>query len=92
MEPGANVHGTRGLGEIASAEAMGHGRLTLQIKGNLYQDGHTFDGAPPRNTQVSTGTAALAYGLSPYFDAFVGLAGYSLSGSADPGIDGAGMG
>ncbi len=92
MEPTANKQGTRGLGGIVSAEPMGQGRLTLQIKGNLYQMGRTFEGAPPKNTQVSTGTGAIAYGLSPWFDAFLGIAAYSLSGSETPGVDGAGLG
>lgn len=92
MEPNANVHGTLGLGEIVSAEAMGLGRLTLQVKGNLYQMGRDFPGAPPKNTQVGTLTAAAAYGLSPYFDAFLGVAGYNLGGSGTDGVDGSGLG
>lgn len=92
MEPNANVHATLGLGEIVSAEAMGHGRLTLQARGNLYQMGRTFDGAPPKGTQVTTGTLAAAYGINPFFDAFLGFAGYNLGGSDSAGVNGAGLG
>lgn len=92
MEPNANVYGTLGLGEIVSAEAMGHGRLTLQAKGSLYQMGRTFAGAPPKSTQVTIGSGAVAYGLSPYFDAFLGFGAYNLSGSDAVGINGSGLG
>lgn len=92
MEPNANVHGTLGLGEIVSAEAMGLGRLTFQAKGNLYQMGRDFAGAPPKNTQVTTFTTAAAYGISPYFDAFLGVAGFNLSGAKTPGVNGGGLG
>lgn len=92
MEPNASVLGTRGLGGILSAEAMGHGRLTLQGKGNLYQMGRTFAGAPEKNSQVTTGTAAVAYGINPFFDAFLGLAAYGVSASKTPGQNGGGLG
>jgi outer membrane protein OmpA-like peptidoglycan-associated protein len=92
MEPNSNVNGTLGLGQVVSAEAMGLGRLALQIRGNLYQQGRDFPGAPPKGTQVTTVTGAVAYGLSPYFDAFVSAAGYNLSGSGVDGVDGGGPG
>lgn len=92
MEPNASVLGTRGLGGILSAEAMGHGRLTVQGRGNLYQMGRDFPGAPAKGSQITTGTAAVAYGINPFFDAFVGLAAYDVSASKTPGQDGGGLG
>lgn len=91
MEPNANVHGTLGLGEIVSAEAMGHGRLTFHARGGLYQMGRTFPGAPDKGSQVTTGTGALAYGINPFFDAFFGFAGYNVSASKE-GSNGSGLG
>ncbi len=90
MEPSANVNGTLGLGQTVSAEAMGQGRLTLAARGNLYQQGKDFPGAPKKDAQVTTGTTALAFGLSPYIDAFANVAIYNLSGS-DPD-NGTGLG
>src|SRR5688500_8759343 len=92
MEPNASVLGTRGLGGILSAEAMGHGRLTVHGKGNLYQMGRTFPGAPAKGSQVSTSTLAVAYGINPFFDAFLGLAAYNVAGSKTPGQDDGGLG
>jgi outer membrane protein OmpA-like peptidoglycan-associated protein len=90
MEPSSNVLGTLGLGHIVSAEAMGQGRLTLVARGNLYQQAKEFPGGPKKDAQITTGTFGLGFGLSPYIDAFAGLAAYNLSGS-DPD-NGAGLG
>jgi outer membrane protein OmpA-like peptidoglycan-associated protein len=77
---------------VLSAEALGHGRLTLQGKGSLYTMGRAVPGAPAKGSQILTGTAAAAYGLNPYFDAFLGLGAYDVSGSRTPGQDGGGLG
>jgi outer membrane protein OmpA-like peptidoglycan-associated protein len=98
MEPNASIYGTLGLGQILSAEAMGQGRLTVNVRGNLSQQAKSygpapeFGGAPPKNTQVSTYIGALAVGINPYFDAFVNVAGYNLSGAKEDGVNGAGLG
>jgi outer membrane protein OmpA-like peptidoglycan-associated protein len=90
IEPAANVNGTLGLGQAVSAEAMGQGRLTLSARGNLYQQAKDFPGAPAKNAQVTTTTAAVAFGLSPYIDAYANLAAYNLSNSKND--NGAGLG
>jgi outer membrane protein OmpA-like peptidoglycan-associated protein len=90
VEPSVNVNGTLGLGQAVSAEAMGQGRLTVSARGNLYQQAKEFPGAPKKDAQITTGTGALAFGLSPYIDAFGSLAVYNLSGSAPD--NGAGVG
>ena len=90
MEPAANVNGTLGLGQAVSAEAMGQGRLTIAARGNLYQQAKDFPGAPMKNAQVTTATTAVAFGMSPYIDAFANIAAYNLSGSAPN--NGAGLG
>ena len=90
MEPSASALGTVGLGQVMSAEAMGPGRLTVQWRGNLYQQQADFPGAPPNGAQVITTTGALALGLSPYLDIFAALTGYNLSGAGEE--DGAGLG
>lgn len=91
LEPSANVQGTRGLGQIVSAEAMGQGRLTLALRGNLYQQGKDFPGAPSKDAQITTSTAALGFGVNPYIDAFAGMAVYNVSGGESSG-DGSGPG
>lgn len=90
MDPAVNIYGTVGLGQAISAEPMGQGRLTISARGNLYQQAKDFTGAPKKNAQVTTGTTAIGFGLSPYIDAFANIAFYNLSG-AEP-INGAGLG
>ncbi len=90
MDPAANIHGTLGIGQAVSAEAMGEARLTLSGRGNLYQQAKDFPGAPKKGAQITTGDAAIAFGLSPYVDAFANLAGYNISGDATG--NGAGLG
>ena len=90
MDPAANVNGTVGLGQAVSAEPMGQGRLTISARGNLYQQAKDFSGAPKKDAQVTTGTTAIGFGLSPYIDAFANVAFYNLNGS-EPN-NGAGLG
>jgi outer membrane protein OmpA-like peptidoglycan-associated protein len=93
MEPSASSLGTVGLGQVMSAEAMGPGRMTFQLRANLYQQDKDFPGAPPKDAQITTTTAALAFGLSPYLDVYASLAGYNLGGmdSGNGGGLGTGM-
>lgn len=90
MDPAANVNGTVGLGQTVSAEPMGQGRLTISARGNLYQQAKDFADAPKKDAQITTGTTAIGFGLSPYIDAFANVAFYNLSG-AEPN-NGAGLG
>ncbi len=90
MEPAANTNGTLGLGQAVSAEAMGQGRLTVSARGNLYQQAKGFPGAPLKDAQITTATTAVAFGMSPYVDAFANIAAYNISGSAP--MNGAGVG
>ncbi len=91
MEPAANVNGTLGLGQSVSAEPMGQGRLTLSARSNLYQQGKDFPGAPKKNAQITTASSAIAFGMSPYIDAFANVAAYNVSGGG-PADNGAGLG
>jgi outer membrane protein OmpA-like peptidoglycan-associated protein len=99
MEPNASQYGTLGLGQILSAEAMGQQRLTINVRGNLFQQAKSyglapeFGGAPPKNAQVTTGIGAVAFGFNPYFDGFLNLAVFNISAAnSAPGVNGAGLG
>jgi outer membrane protein OmpA-like peptidoglycan-associated protein len=90
VEPSANVNGTLGLGQIVSAEAMGQGRFTASLRGNLYQQGKEFPGGPKLDARIATGTAGLGFGVTPYLDVFGACNFYNLSGSDSE--DGGGVG
>lgn len=98
MEPVAGVDGTLGMGQILSAEAMGQGRLTVNVRGNLSQQTKSYGPAPefggsvPKGTQLTTATGAFAVGINPYFDAFLSVAAFNKSGATDTGVNGAGLG
>ncbi len=81
MEPAASPYGTLGMSSIVSAEPMGSGRLTLQLRGNAYPQERTFPGAPKKNAQIISSTGAVAFGMNPYMDAFATLAAYNIRNS-----------
>src|SRR5437879_1678248 len=79
MDPSANNNGTRGLGQIVSAEPMGQGRLTVTARGNLYLQAKDFPGAPAKDAQISTGTFGLGFGANPYMDVFAAANIYNVA-------------
>jgi OOP family OmpA-OmpF porin len=90
MEPSANLHGTLGLGQVVSAEAMGQGRVTVAARGNLYLQTREFAGAPRKDAQVATGTLGIGFGVNPYIDLFAAANAYNVGNS--PGSEGGGLG
>ena len=86
LEPETNPNGTLGMSNLVSGEAMGIGRLTVNMRGNFYQQQKAFVGAPAKNVQVYTGTGALAFGVAPSVDVFAALSAYNLSDKNGSGL------
>ena len=76
LEPAANPYGTLGMSQIVSAQPMGEGRLSLQVRGNFYKQDEQFKGAPAKGAQITTATGGAAFGLNPYMDVFASVGAY----------------
>jgi outer membrane protein OmpA-like peptidoglycan-associated protein len=85
MEPTINPYGTVGMSNVVSAEPLGAGRVSLELKGNFYQQQDAFAGTPNKNTDVTTATLGAALGLNPYIDGFIGIGAYNLNGGGNSG-------
>lgn len=90
MEPTLNPYGTAGMSNVVSAEPLGEGRLSMELRGNFYQQEEAFNGTPLLNAQITTATFGAALGFNPYIDGFVGLGGYNIRGNGGGNGSGAG--
>lgn len=96
VAPTNTWYGTRGLGQTASAEALGAGRLIFGLTGSFYQQQKHFAGSPNVDANIFTGIGSIAYGLNPFVDAFASITGfgstnYNSEQASGPGTVGAGV-
>lgn len=90
LEPGASPYGTLGMSQVISAEPMGAGRLTLQLRGNFYQQDAASTGTQVHGTQITSATGAAALGMNSYMNIFASLGAYNLQNT--PVKAGSGLG
>jgi outer membrane protein OmpA-like peptidoglycan-associated protein len=68
--PTTTAWGTRGLSQTSSAEALGAGRLNLNLQGTWYRQQDAYPGTPNAGANIATGLGALAFGVSNHLDVF----------------------
>ncbi len=73
-------HGTRGLSQTGSAEALGQGQTTFGLTTSWYPQLRDYPGGPPKWANVFTGLGALSYGLNNYLDIFASSSEYGILG------------
>jgi len=78
--PSQNLLSTRGLNAIYSAEVLGEGRLSFTLSSAWYMQKKSFVSAPNEGADVITGTLSSGFGVSPFFDIYLALSGYGISG------------
>lgn len=78
--PSQNPLSTRGLNSIYSAEVLGEGRLSFTLSSAWYMQKKSFTHAPNEGADVITGTLSSGFGVSSYFDIYLALSGYGISG------------
>ncbi len=71
--PTTTAWGTCGLSQTASAEALGAGRLNVNLQGTWYRQKDFLPGTPNVGANIATGLGALAFGVSNHFDVFGGV-------------------
>jgi outer membrane protein OmpA-like peptidoglycan-associated protein len=87
LSPVITLKATRGLTQIASAETMGDGRLTVGLTGSWYKQDIAFTQVPSMGTDVMTGVTAFSFGVNSHVDVFGWIAGYGLfGGSSEIGL------
>jgi outer membrane protein OmpA-like peptidoglycan-associated protein len=96
LSPATTMWATRGLSQTAAAEAMGAGRLTVNLTGTWYGQKIGFPTTAPQGADIITGIAAFSFGVNQYIDVFASVVGYGvLAGSNEYGqgcISGGAMG
>lgn len=80
VAPTNTFHGTRGLSQTSSAEALGEGRLIFGIQGGWYGQRKAFLGGPNTDANIFTGIGVASLGVNRHVDVFATLAGF---GSTD---------
>ncbi len=78
LGPTTNPYGTAGMSQVVSAEPLGAGRLSVQLRGNFYEQKDAYAGTPAKNAQITTSTFGAALGLNSYIDGFVGIGAYNV--------------
>ena len=68
--PTTTAWGTRGLSQTSSAEALGAGRLNVNLQGTWYRQQDAYPGTPNAGANIATGLGALAFGVSNHLDVF----------------------
>lgn len=79
IPPSVTVWGTRGLTQVASAEALGAGRMTFCLLGTWYHQKNTIVDAPPPDANIGTGTFAFSFAASQNIELFATVSGYGIS-------------
>jgi outer membrane protein OmpA-like peptidoglycan-associated protein len=83
--PSVTPYGVAGMSNVISAEAVGEGRLNLQVRANFYQQDRVFTGSPELDAQITTMSGGIAAGLNEYLDAFAALNIYNLRQTSSHG-------
>ena len=78
LSPATTLWATRGLSQTTSAETMGAGRLTVNLTGTWYSQERGFLNAAWQGSDITTGIAAISFGVNPYIDIFASAAGYGV--------------
>jgi outer membrane protein OmpA-like peptidoglycan-associated protein len=78
--PSQNLLSTRGLNMVHSAEVLGEGRLSFTLSSAWYMQKKDFVYAPNKGADVITGTLSTGFGVSSFFDIYLALSGYGISG------------
>jgi outer membrane protein OmpA-like peptidoglycan-associated protein len=79
IPPTMTFNGTRGLTQTLSGEALGAGRLTVNVSGNWYQQKNSIPDAPNKGTNVGTGKVAFSFATSDYIELFATLSFFGLN-------------
>ncbi|MBN1981363.1 MAG: OmpA family protein [Chitinivibrionales bacterium] len=88
--PITSCYATRGLVETSSAEALGVGRLTVNVHGSWYQQQKEFLLAPNYRAHIITGIDAISFGVNNFIDIFGSIATYGSIRYQNPKAGGLG--
>jgi outer membrane protein OmpA-like peptidoglycan-associated protein len=94
INPSMSCYATRGLTQTISAEAMGEGRMTVNVQGSWYQQKQNYPlfQVPDSGANIFSGIGALSFGINPYIDLFGTIAGYGSTNYSNSIKDKAGVG
>jgi outer membrane protein OmpA-like peptidoglycan-associated protein len=79
IPPAMSFNGTRGLTQTLSAEALGAGRLTVNVAGNWYRQDRAMPGAPNKGANIGSGTLAFSFATSNYIELFATLSIFGIN-------------
>jgi outer membrane protein OmpA-like peptidoglycan-associated protein len=80
INPSLTCYATRGLTQVASAEALGAGRLSVGLQGAWFQQKREIANAPDSGASIITGIGSISFGVNPYIDIFGSIAGFGSTG------------